>query len=209
MNNKKLSIVFLVILFLFILTSSCFASIDFNYKNEDVSLPDIPLDEHCTSTIRVNPYILRWDEYWGCYSFWICKSWNNSTSYFYADNGDIGRPKYINFKDFNGNNGTFLCYRLDSDGKWKFIEETKRINTDGDFSSIAISSKDIYKDEEKSEIFFQVTSLTHLGEIVKEAEPQETIMEIVKILPLILVVVVSYLGLRKALRLLSMLLHQA
>lgn len=48
-----------------------------------------------------------------------------------------------------------------------------------------------------------------LAPIVEETPLEGVLQEIVEILPLILVVVVSFLGLRKALKMLSMLLHQA
>lgn len=48
-----------------------------------------------------------------------------------------------------------------------------------------------------------------LAPIVEETPLEGVLQEIVEILPLILVVVASFLGLRKALKMLSMLLHQA
>lgn len=58
-----------------------------------------------------------------------------------------------------------------------------------------------------STVFYQAP--TRLGGIVQRAEPTAIMTEVLNILPMILVVMVSYLGLRKALSMLSMLLHQS
>lgn len=60
----------------------------------------------------------------------------------------------------------------------------------------------------KDELFFQLAPSTLYQIIQAEAERKTIPMTIVEILPLILVVVVSFLGLRKALRMLSTLLRR-
>lgn len=70
-------------------------------------------------------------------------------------------------------------------------------------------------DHESQEIFFQLTpskgylTTTQVTQAISGVELGGVLMEIVKILTLILVVVVSLIGLRKAWKLLSTLLHQA
>lgn len=59
-----------------------------------------------------------------------------------------------------------------------------------------------------SDVFFQNTPLVPLGEIVEEAPTGEVMSQIIQILPMILVVVVSLVGLRKALQILSQILHK-
>ncbi len=84
-----------------------------------------------------------------------------------------------------------------------------------DISEILFSTLDVYnKYGQEGEVFFQQTPLiiqTRLAPIVekKQGAMEMALKEIIAILPMILVVVVSFLGLRKALRMLSMLLHRS
>lgn len=50
---------------------------------------------------------------------------------------------------------------------------------------------------------------TRLAQVVKQAGMEKTLQEVIQLLPMILVVVVSFLGLRKALQVLSRILHQS
>lgn len=78
-------------------------------------------------------------------------------------------------------------------------------NGHGGFASLMMSNTNVYSDNTFSDFFFKPPILMmELGGM-----KMEVLMEVVKILPLIIVVVVSFLGLRKAWKLLSMLLHQA
>lgn len=78
----------------------------------------------------------------------------------------------------------------------------------------------VYNGETSDEIFFQPTPLEvetpveekqeiTLAPIVEEVEAKKTLAEVVGILPLIIVVVVSLVGLRKALKMLLAVLHRA
>ena len=62
---------------------------------------------------------------------------------------------------------------------------------------------------EKNIDFFRIAPAQHLMEVLTPEEGEETIAEIVALLPLILVVVVSFLGLRKALNWLFTLLRHS
>lgn len=68
-------------------------------------------------------------------------------------------------------------------------------------------NKEIYTNSTNSEVFLMAP--TRLGMVTLGAEPAKILKEILEILPMTLVVVVSYLGLRKALEMLSNLLHQS
>lgn len=86
-----------------------------------------------------------------------------------------------------------------------------------DSSVVKYSNYDIYDTNDLDYLFFQRTpllqeNLMEMGVVATattEVKLEETLLQIVKILPLILVVVVSFLGLRKAWQILSTLLHQA
>lgn len=78
----------------------------------------------------------------------------------------------------------------------------------GSSGCIFYSTVDIYDTD--GTIFFQAPlTLTPLAKIVEESNPKGILGEIIVILPLIIVVVVSFLGLRKALTLLLEVFHRA
>lgn len=73
---------------------------------------------------------------------------------------------------------------------------------------------DVYKDSSFNDLyyskdFFCLTPETALAKITRESHPEEVMIQILKIIPLILVVVVSFLGFRKAWSLLSKILRGA
>ena len=149
---KKIFFTLLFLLFFIILFNFNFskASIDVVYNDEIVSLPDIPIDEHITAEMTNNPYVLRFDDYWDCFSFWLCIDFSD-TSYFYLTNN-----QYIGFKNSYGEQGTFLVYRL-IDNKWQYIESGFYSNIDADWNSVLYSSYDIYTDLNKTDIFYNAS----------------------------------------------------
>lgn len=74
-------------------------------------------------------------------------------------------------------------------------------------SSVFICNNNIYTDVNKSDVFFQVSPLAQVVGV--ELVQKKTTREILGVLPLILVVVVSFLGLRKALRMLLSFLRRS
>lgn len=206
MQSKKLFIILFFVMFIFLFSNVAFASIDFTYNDEEVSLPDIPLDDYCNATVRVNPYIIVWSDYWKCYMLAICKDWDSQSSKIYGVSENGMPDKYVQFKNSSGAAGTFYQYFY-KNNVWEYAAPTTKFSVDNKPEMIAVSTVDI--ESSSGGTFFQVTSLTALGEIVKEANLQTTLLQIVKILPMILVLVVSFLGLHKCWRLLSMLLHKA
>lgn len=117
----------------------------------------------------------------------------------------------------NGSTQTFMCYVIPKGNfdfrnytnkfstTWTTINPQKNVSYAG--CKILYSSNDLYLPT--GEIFFQKPLVPVLVEIMeKEQAEKKTIQEILEILPLILVVVVSFLGLRKALNwLLTLLRH--
>lgn len=69
------------------------------------------------------------------------------------------------------------------------------------------SNRDVYASASKDMLFFQVPPL--LAPVVEKMKMKITLQEVVQLLPTILVVVVSFLGLRKALQVLSRILRQS
>lgn len=71
------------------------------------------------------------------------------------------------------------------------------------------SNRDVYSGASRDIVFFQVPPQGILAPIVEETKAEVILQEVVQLLPMILVVVVSFLGLRKALQILSTLLRRA
>lgn len=76
-------------------------------------------------------------------------------------------------------------------------------------SATIICSNDNILNFDGTIFFRQTVLLTDLAKVTKLSNPQQVMKQIITIVPLILVVVVSLVGLRKAWRLLSRILHQA
>lgn len=118
----------------------------------------------------------------------------------------------LNFKGTvitNLNSGGTGIYTSDS-SKWQAYNNWKKENVFSggtNFTRIAYSTVNIYGDD--GNVFFLGTplSLTEVMEV--EAMERRTLGEVLGILPLTLVVMVSCLGLRKALSMLSKLLRQS
>ena len=107
------------------------------------------------------------------------------------------------------NSGGTRIYTSDS-SKWQAYNNWKKENVYSgatNFVRIAYSTFNIY--DEDGNVFFLGTPLS-LAEVMEaEAKEKRTLGEVLGILPLILVVMVSYLGLRKALSMLFRLLRHA
>lgn len=107
------------------------------------------------------------------------------------------------------------CYFLNNSGDGWYVAAT---NSPGQVSSVDSVDSDfgiidfhciVYTDISKNEVFFLVPPQTLAEVLVMEGTQQITLKEILSILPLILVVVVSFIGLRKAFRMLLKLFRKA
>lgn len=81
-----------------------------------------------------------------------------------------------------------------------------------DVDDIVYSTFDIYSKENEDELVFQKTPVgvqSTLAPIVQEAPLEGTVQEIVGILPIVLIILIGLIGLRKGLALLSQTLHKA
>lgn len=119
----------------------------------------------------------------------------------------------------NASSGDLYVYSLNSDGSISFIGSTgSEGSNDYIIDKVIYSSTDIYYlDNKGTSLFFQqtpketVTSiyLSELTPLLKVEEMEKTNLQIRVIIPLIIVVVVSFLGLRKALQMLSTILRRS
>lgn len=194
-NNKAIFIILFVFIFLLVYSTFSFASFSVDYNGSSLQFADFPFDKNST-TIH---YFLVY----GTYGYTVC----------FYEGKDFGKFVYsggvVSSYYENGNkivNGSLKISDYNTSTKtWGPVKEWGDLT--GGVNGFILSNENIY--DGSGNIFFRLAPVGQLGEIVEKVETQGVIMEIVKILPLILVVVVSFLGLRKAWKLLSTLLHQA
>ena len=194
MKYKKLTLVFLVIIFLIVFSTFSSASFTVNHNGENVFLPDLPID---TSNVYMH-YVV-------CY---------NRFGYHlvYYESNDFSRfvinSRALITLDSDGNpvtDGSVKLVTYNDDTKsWGSVQDWGDLTPSPDV--VFNCNENIYTEE--GELFFPQPPLS-LGEIVETSQMEKVLQQIVTILPLILVVVVSFLGLRKALQMLLTLLHQA
>lgn len=181
MKHKSFSIICIFLLILLIFTNSVFGvdnTINFTHNEQTISLPYIDGKD------LSNGYFIN---YWsGRYYLVFMKS----SGYLYINNNTMSSTCEMDEYEYK-------------DGAWRFIKTYSANTYNGagpqDF---VYASVNVYSDVNKSDIFFQHPPQT-LSQIMEvEAEKKVTIQEILGVLPLTIVVAVSFLGLRKALRML-------
>lgn len=213
MKNKKILIVF-AFLFLFVLfiSGEC-SAFSYDYNDTTINVPEIPQEA------KDRGFII-------CGYGDGCDSIENGATFLVYPLEDV-RDNCFYYLDNRYNNRN-LCYKTTNSDKGKlrvlkinqkkteWIEETKYLSDSHDMWSNYVfaypptySKYCIYEDSSYSSIFFQGTPLGIVTQKVQALNLEETMGEIVGILPQILVIVVSLVGLRKALKTLSTLLHRA
>lgn len=194
LKNKKIILVLLAFLVLFMFSSSVFASFDFNYNDVDYSFSDLPTD--------IAEYYCIVDDGNGYFSIYCGDTAitydNDGRNLLYSTN--IRRYcKQGMLGDWGGSGNTHAS------GIYK--GQAYQVG------AVIYSNHDIYYTNDSETVFFQKTpealEETALAKITRESHPEEVLIQILKLIPLILVVVVSFLGFRKAWSLLSNLLHKA
>lgn len=105
-------------------------------------------------------------------------------------------PYYVEF-DYSGN------IRTELQGSYNQVYAISRGKPN------IYSNRDVYFGASKDVVFFHVPPQGILAPIVEGTKMETTLQEVIHLLPLIIVVVVSFLGLRKALQMLSTLLRRA
>lgn len=131
-------------------------------------------------------------------------------------NDSLSITRADGFTTFNGDENTTLKIFKYENNKWVEYGESGIYSLIGEDSMVINSCIDLLKYEEdfnKDEGFFYkplpLETQGTLAPIIHKVETKGTMMEIIQILPLIIVVLVSFLGLRKALKMLSTLLNRS
>lgn len=207
LKNKYIFILLSVfILSIFLISNvSCASSVVLDGKSYDI--PDGI--EKLVTNIGDDGYIifknLTTNEFYVVY----CPDFETKDAYFSIDkNGNEYIVYYTNSENWHR---AYYGHYDTSSSKWVYDGYWGGSAYDGKTYSNVIfltSTHTVYK-YGSSDIFFQIPQTTKLGEIVEKAEMKETLTQIILILPLILVVVVSLIGFRKAWALLSKILHRA
>lgn len=220
---KFISIIALILAIIISLTSSCFADeTDLNYIEHNGNKINLSgTDGHPCFIIyskNTNRYI-----YFG---MWVGEDTQLSGSKYWCSEDD---ENYIIGGSYNNkafNDYCFLIYNIESGEtentlKAEDIEGTSTISNDGSLlvsfnkdNFIAVyRTTELYSDNTYTQVsnssFFQQPPVGVLAPIVEEAPLGETIKEIVGILPIVLIILVGLIGLRKGLALLSQTLHKA
>lgn len=210
MKYKKLTLVFLVILFLLIFNTFSFATYFEGDENDHSYYYSTFPDELLEKVMDLE----EWSSNdYGCFGFHYPAI--DGYRVIFIENKENNKNCYINTSLGYGsregiklNSGYIIYYEFSSD--FSFLGRSE-----GD---IGYYTEDKGNDEylfrninayDGDTLFFQGTPLSTLALIVEKTETEETLLQILKILPMILVLVVCFLGLRKALQMLSTLLHQA
>lgn len=207
MKNNKIFLNKMLLIFVFfvIVVSACFSNVKasstkyITANNVTYTLPD-----ECTD------------------NFFIFEGFDNTLRLVYGNfpdwhlsenNGDVvlwnmnGNNKASFFKcDINKGSNDFSNPIKKFTSTWTSINPSKNVSYAG--CHIYFSSNDLYYPS--GEIFFQKTPVPVLVEVMSpEVVEKKTVQEILGVLPLIIAVVVSFLGLRKALKMLSTFLNRS
>lgn len=193
MENKKIYFIFLLVLmFLLLICTSCFASTTYTDVNGIVhTLPDLPDD------VGSNPYLVSRCEKYNNYALLYTKDTNFSKFVYDTSNNSFAPC------DSSGKQCEYIYLAetdsLDNPTKWN-IRGSWGLLQPASSHYIIYSNHDIYNTD--GTIFFHPAPQGIVAQQVEEVEMSQALQEILGILPLILVVVVSLVGLRKALQML-------
>lgn len=202
LKNKKILIILLLSIILLGISTSCFAidNINNSYSESDLYNCFVVADKYMKDN-----NIIYYDYFVGYEGNIENGTVNvlfiiNSDYVCYAEPGSNGRIcsnhtyliQFSGTRNFEISNLVLTDYSATT--KWNLSKDLK-------YSSFPIYYND-------GSLFFPLTPLKRMAPIVAQVEMGEIMKEIIKILPLILVVVVSLVGLRKALKMLSTLLHR-
>ncbi len=202
LNNKLLSILIVFLLVVFIFTSFVFASssndLDFSYGSSSFPSSYVSLGDDGYYIINGQNTV--------CDRFFTFNDGNNGTFvYFFVNDFTYNSSnKTCYFKDTSIYNYSYIV--VDNSGKVTYILSPRCSSSARVWGDFLYSTHDILLSD--GSVFFQGPSA--LEKVMKEElAEKKTTKEIVEILPLIIVVVVSFLGLRKALKMLSTFLNRS
>lgn len=205
-NNKIFLNKMLLIFVVFVISvSACFSNVKasstkyITANNVTYTLPDDCTDnffifEGFDSTLRL---------VYGNFPYWLVHE-NNGDVVLWNMNGD-NKESFV-ICDINKGSNDFSNPIKKFTSTWTSINPSKNVSYAG--CRILFSSNDIYY--RSGGIFFQKTPVPVLVEVMSpEVVEKKTVQEILGVLPLIIVVVVSFLGLRKALKMLLTFLNRS
>lgn len=214
-KNKKFILISVLTLILLILSiNSCFASVGYyNSSGEFVELPELPVLEN---TAKMSNYIIVVNDPAGeqYYTLYYFPDEENLCGYEWTSTNHTLRIGYIDSDTSYECTSYRLNYSISDD--W-LSNGTSWGGPNLDGSYVVASTKDIIN-RDTNEVVFQRAPLFQqtVGETqavvanqLEGVQMVQVMKEIVGVLPLIIVVVVSLVGLRKALQMLSTLLHKA
>ena len=204
-NKILLNKMLLIFVFFVIVVSACFSNVKasstkyITANNVTYTLPDECTDnffifEGFDNTLRL---------VYGNFPDWHLSE-NNGDVVLWNMNGNNKASFFI--CDINKGSSDFSNPIKKFTSTWTSINPSKNVSYAG--CHIYFSSNDLYYPS--GEIFFQKTPVPVLVEVMSpEVVEKKTVQEILGVLPLIIVVVVSFLGLRKALKMLSTFLNRS
>lgn len=202
MRKKVFCFVLFILLFSFILTSQCFA-VDSSVLPEEVYSGMFDTDKEYFESYSY--YCLLFDDTNNVYALIYTESpmtiTNNGTGLkFQTENG--GRYNKLIYSSGSG------VYRVDStlDLSSNFSNTVKNISN---YSFISANFDVI--NSSTGEVLYSLPKGNPeiLAPIMENAGTEKTLSEVVGILPIILVVIISFLGIRKALKFISTLLRRS
>jgi len=209
LKNKKV----LIIILLYILLIFTFCSNTFAYSSGDENDFGYYYSTFPDELLNKVKLLDEWnDNEYGCFGFHY-KAWN-SYRVIFIENPDFNKSCRVSSSssygasfciNLDGGNYIIYDYNLDYSLKERSTHSLNGYHENKGNDEYLFKNIKAYDDDT---LFFLPAPLTHLAQVVEKVEMEETLKEIIQILPLILVVVVSFLGLRKALQMLSTLLHR-
>lgn len=217
-KNKLFLVLFASLFAICLFNSKCFASFDFTYDNTEYSLPDFPVQFASSDMFFIVRSSSNTNYYISCFVTYNY-SQNNGQPYtiddfkFYFDSSNYVRCKvHLLESDSWKDGGSNVYYTRTNMSEWQFNGGS--FNIDG--YEFLYSSANIYESENSDTVVFQgarqpmeETPQVVLAEIVEHQETNKVMEEILGILPIVIVVIVSLIAIRKAIAFLRTLLHRS
>ena len=195
---KKLLLLFLLLvtfMFFIIPLNKAFANVIYNYNGNDIEFADLPLK------FEVETHYAIFDG--GRYGYSLVYYEGLDFGKFVMDNGVLKSYKKDGTHIVDGS--VKLCDYDSSSKKWKDFKDWG--DCTGGIVGFIYSNVDVFNTD--GTVFFHTTPQGIVARQVEEVEMSQVQAEILGILPLILALVVSFLGLRKALKMLATFLRRS
>ena len=210
----------IIILSIFVLLITTFTNV-FSYST---TVDDTVLPDYSDIISNYKYWVLLRHQLWDyTYYYLYCTNDNNFIVWISSSGNanlvvsNSSNTSYLNSFCFDGYKYSSSTWQQDinseGNGKFKIISFDKNITSLNQIDNIIYSNADIY--DNTGSVFFQqtpleVTPTMTLVEILEQEKEQvATLKEVLQILPLIIVVVVCLVGLRKALKILLELLRNS